>query len=234
MGARGWFRGKARPYREVWFEPRFTPRPAAVWSDAAHGSRSAKLGVRPCRLSICAAANFLAASETISRRAGVTQQQYQALLVIKTWAGRSMTMKDLADQLLLGLTTPGVCPAHEPPDNGAPRRAHAIDRRSPERGISRPHCRRRRSSSPSWGARHLREMLRQGADAGVEGACATPRAISPTREGGETLMPSAREENCPEPSSNSPQARFFRNSDGSEYGASDGEPTAPRACRRRR
>jgi DNA-binding MarR family transcriptional regulator len=44
---------------------------------------------------------FLAASEAISRAAGVTQQQYQALLAIKTWPEKTMTMKDLAEQLLL-------------------------------------------------------------------------------------------------------------------------------------
>jgi DNA-binding MarR family transcriptional regulator len=44
---------------------------------------------------------FLAASEAISRGAGVTQQQYQALLAIKTWPEPAMTMTDLADQLLL-------------------------------------------------------------------------------------------------------------------------------------
>ena len=44
---------------------------------------------------------FLAASEMISKRAGVTQQQYQAMLAIKTWPSDSMTMGDLADQLLL-------------------------------------------------------------------------------------------------------------------------------------
>jgi DNA-binding MarR family transcriptional regulator len=44
---------------------------------------------------------FLAASEAISRGGGVTQQQYQALLAVKTWPEAAMTMKDLADQLLL-------------------------------------------------------------------------------------------------------------------------------------
>jgi DNA-binding MarR family transcriptional regulator len=44
---------------------------------------------------------FLAASEAISRRAGVTQQQYQAMLAIKTWSTDAMTMKDLSEQLLL-------------------------------------------------------------------------------------------------------------------------------------
>jgi DNA-binding MarR family transcriptional regulator len=43
---------------------------------------------------------FLAASETISRAGGVTAQQYQALLAIGCGQG-PMTMKDLAEQLLL-------------------------------------------------------------------------------------------------------------------------------------
>jgi DNA-binding MarR family transcriptional regulator len=45
--------------------------------------------------------HFVAASEQINREAGVTQQQYQALLAIKTWPGETMSMKDLAEQLLL-------------------------------------------------------------------------------------------------------------------------------------
>jgi DNA-binding MarR family transcriptional regulator len=44
---------------------------------------------------------FVAASESISRGAGVTQQQYQALLAIKTRPSEAMSMKDLAEQLLL-------------------------------------------------------------------------------------------------------------------------------------
>ncbi len=44
---------------------------------------------------------FHAASEAISKAGGVTQQQYQALLAIKTWPEPAMMMKDLADQLLL-------------------------------------------------------------------------------------------------------------------------------------
>ena len=44
---------------------------------------------------------FLAAAEAISKSAGVTQPQYQAMLTIKTWPSAAMTMKDLADQLLL-------------------------------------------------------------------------------------------------------------------------------------
>ena len=44
---------------------------------------------------------FIAASENISREAGITQQQYQAMLAIKTWTYDVMSMKDLSEQLLL-------------------------------------------------------------------------------------------------------------------------------------
>ena len=44
---------------------------------------------------------FMAAAEAISKAAGVTQQQYQALLAIKTWPAQAMTMGDLAEQLML-------------------------------------------------------------------------------------------------------------------------------------
>jgi DNA-binding MarR family transcriptional regulator len=44
---------------------------------------------------------FIAASETINRQAGITQQQYQALLAIKTRPAEAMPMKELAEQLLL-------------------------------------------------------------------------------------------------------------------------------------
>lgn len=43
---------------------------------------------------------FLAASEVISRAAGTTQQQYQAMLAIAA-GGKAMTIGDLADELLL-------------------------------------------------------------------------------------------------------------------------------------
>lgn len=44
---------------------------------------------------------FLAASETLSRSAGVTPQQYQVLLAIRAWERDPMTVKDLAGELLL-------------------------------------------------------------------------------------------------------------------------------------
>jgi DNA-binding MarR family transcriptional regulator len=45
--------------------------------------------------------SFLAASEVISRAAGVTPQQYQALLAIKAADGGEITVKGLAETLLL-------------------------------------------------------------------------------------------------------------------------------------
>jgi DNA-binding MarR family transcriptional regulator len=44
---------------------------------------------------------FLAFSESETRQAGVTPQQYQAMLVIRTWPGEAATIKDLADRLML-------------------------------------------------------------------------------------------------------------------------------------
>ena len=44
---------------------------------------------------------FLAASEAINREAGVTQQQYQAMLAVRAWSGEAMAMKDLAEELML-------------------------------------------------------------------------------------------------------------------------------------
>ena len=44
---------------------------------------------------------FLAFSEVAARRAGVTAQQYQALLAIRVSPKRAMPIKDLAEELLL-------------------------------------------------------------------------------------------------------------------------------------
>jgi len=44
---------------------------------------------------------FLAFSETATRKAGVTPQQYQALLVIKTHPEGAIIVRELADQMLL-------------------------------------------------------------------------------------------------------------------------------------
>ena len=44
---------------------------------------------------------FLAFSETVTAAAGVTAQQYQALLVVKTHLGGPIMIRDFADQMLL-------------------------------------------------------------------------------------------------------------------------------------
>jgi DNA-binding MarR family transcriptional regulator len=44
---------------------------------------------------------FLAASEALSRARGVTPQQYQAMLAIRTKRGAPMSVRELADQMLL-------------------------------------------------------------------------------------------------------------------------------------
>jgi DNA-binding MarR family transcriptional regulator len=44
---------------------------------------------------------FLAASEAIAKSGNVTPLQHQALLAIRTWESLPMTVKDLADRLLL-------------------------------------------------------------------------------------------------------------------------------------
>lgn len=44
---------------------------------------------------------FFAVSEAISHAAGVTPQQYQAMLAIRAKPGAAMSMKELAEQLLL-------------------------------------------------------------------------------------------------------------------------------------
>jgi len=51
---------------------------------------------------------FMAGAEDVSRGAGVTQQQYQAMLAIKTWPSETMTMGDLAGVYMK--STPS-CPA---------------------------------------------------------------------------------------------------------------------------
>jgi DNA-binding MarR family transcriptional regulator len=44
---------------------------------------------------------FLAFSDVVTREAGVTSGQYQALLVIKTWPDGAIVLRDLAEQMLL-------------------------------------------------------------------------------------------------------------------------------------
>ncbi|WP_431324846.1 MarR family winged helix-turn-helix transcriptional regulator [Rhizobium sp. YTU87027] len=44
---------------------------------------------------------FLAFSEAALAEAGVTSQQYQAMLVVRTMPGRQVRIRDLADQMLM-------------------------------------------------------------------------------------------------------------------------------------
>lgn len=100
---------------------------------------------------------FLAASEKISREAGVTPQQYQVLLAIKASEASHLAIKDLAEELLI-----------------APHAAVQLMDRLEKAGLAerRPSERDRRmvfvALTPSGeklinelGERHLEEMLRQ-------------------------------------------------------------------------
>jgi DNA-binding MarR family transcriptional regulator len=100
---------------------------------------------------------FLAASEKISREAGVTPQQYQVLLAIKAADTDQLAVKDLAEELLL-----------------APHAAVQLMDRLEKAGLAerRPSERDRRfvfvALTPKGDAliqdlaqRHLEEMLRQ-------------------------------------------------------------------------
>ena len=99
---------------------------------------------------------FLAASEVLCREGGITPQQYQAMLAIKTRASDSMAIKDLAQQLLLThhatvQLVDRLCKAglvvREPSPN---------DRRSVLVGMTA----RGEGLLDELAGRHLREMLR--------------------------------------------------------------------------
>ena len=100
---------------------------------------------------------FIAASEMINRAAGTTQQQYQAMLAIKTWPYETMSMKDLAEQLLLTHHAAVQLVNRLARSGLAQRTASADDRRSvlltltPKGG----------GLLDDLAARHLEEMLRQ-------------------------------------------------------------------------
>lgn len=100
---------------------------------------------------------FLAASETISRQAGVTPQQYQALLAVKVWPGNAMAIKELAEQLLL---------THQAAVQMVDRLARAgLAEREPSREDRRSVLIRLTPRGETMldelAARHLEEMLRQ-------------------------------------------------------------------------
>jgi DNA-binding MarR family transcriptional regulator len=121
---------------------------------------------------------FLAASEVISRSAGVTQQQYQALLAIRTWSGEAMTMKDLAGELLL---------THHAAVQLVNRLARAdLAERAPSHGDRRSVLLRLTPTGDSLmkalASEHLREMRRQ--EPLLAGALRRLRAIPSQHEGG--------------------------------------------------
>jgi DNA-binding MarR family transcriptional regulator len=100
---------------------------------------------------------FIAASETISRAAGITQQQYQAMLAIKTWPYENMSMKDLAEQLLLSHHAAVQLVDRLAKAGLAERRASTGDRRSVHLDLTA----RGAGVLDELAAMHLAEMLRQ-------------------------------------------------------------------------
>ena len=100
---------------------------------------------------------FLAASEQISRRSGVTQQQYQAMLAVRTWPTKTMTMKDLAEELLLTHHAAVQLVNRLERAGLVERRPSATDRRSVLLRLSE----RGESLVAALADQHLEEMLRQ-------------------------------------------------------------------------
>ena len=79
---------------------------------------------------------FLAASEAISKAAGITQQQYQAMLAIAAWTGPPMTIRDLSDELLLTHHAAVQLVDRLAKADLAQRAASAADRRSVELSLT--------------------------------------------------------------------------------------------------
>ena len=100
---------------------------------------------------------FLAASEAISKGAGVTQQQYQALLAIKAAEGAHMTMSDLAEQLLLTHHAAVQMVDRLAKAGLAERQPSERDRRQVRLGLTPAGDK----VVENLAARHLAEMLRQ-------------------------------------------------------------------------
>ena len=100
---------------------------------------------------------FLAASEAISRAAGVTQQQYPAMLAIGAWSDGAMTITDLAEELLLTHHA-AVQLVDRLAKAGLARRApSAADRRRVELTLTEGGA----SLLDALAGEHLEEMLRQ-------------------------------------------------------------------------
>jgi len=100
---------------------------------------------------------FIAASESINRAAGITQQQYQAMLAIKTWPYETMSMKDLAEQLLLTHHAAVQLVDRLAKSGLAERKASPEDRRSVLLKLTAGGG----ALLDDLAAKHLAEMLRQ-------------------------------------------------------------------------
>jgi len=100
---------------------------------------------------------FIAASEAINRSAGTTQQQYQAMLAIRTWPYESMSMKDLAEQLLLTHHAAVQLVNRLSRSGLAQRTASAEDRRS----VLLTLTPKGEALLDDLAGRHLEQMLRQ-------------------------------------------------------------------------
>jgi DNA-binding MarR family transcriptional regulator len=100
---------------------------------------------------------FLAASEAISRAAGITQQQYQAILAIAAWADGAMTITDLAEELLLTHHAAVQLVDRLAKAGLAQRAPSAADRRSVELSLTPDGV----ALLESLAGQHLEEMLRR-------------------------------------------------------------------------
>ena len=100
---------------------------------------------------------FLALSEDLTRAAGVTATQYQALLAIKAWSGGPMSIKDLAEQLLLKHNAAVQLVDRLAEAGLAVRHASAGDRRSVHLALTP----RGETVVSELAGRHLEGLLRQ-------------------------------------------------------------------------
>ena len=100
---------------------------------------------------------FVAASEKLSRDAGVTQHQYQALLAIKTSSAHALSIRDLSAKLLL--THHGTVQLIDRLAKAglAERRPSLEDRRSVHVALTAQG----EALIGELAAEHLQEMLRQ-------------------------------------------------------------------------
>jgi DNA-binding MarR family transcriptional regulator len=101
--------------------------------------------------------HFVAASEKLSRDAGITQQQYQAMLAIKTKSNDALSIRDLADQLLLTHHATVQLVDRLAKAGLVERRPSLEDRRSVHVDLTPEGA----ALLSELAAKHLQEMLRQ-------------------------------------------------------------------------